>query len=261
MNFKCLLVGLLGTVSFECLSQSIYSALQHDRGVDLRAEPIVEKLIIKTTFINKETSYSKKDIIQVNSKHKIISESRFDRNGKLESRLTKTYDATQQQSLTREFERWHHIMGYQYEVAHYSYDDNGFLINVEDKNQNNITFRTTSITNNENGDPIELTVRNSNAGQFGKEIATYDYENNKALTHVLDYTGEVISESSMTIDFSVQTNGNIYNRFGDLIKSNNYEYEYKYDKRNNWTKKTIFKIVDGERTHYQSITRKVKYLK
>ena len=150
-------------------------------------------------------------------------------------------------------------MGYSVKTAHYNYDEYGYLIKIENKNQDDILYQETRITNNENGDPIELIVTTANSDQIGKEVATYDYPNNRALTRVLDNNGEVISESSITIDFSVQMNNNTYNEYGDLIKSNKYEYEYKYDKLNNWTKKTIFKIVDGKRTRYQSIARKIKY--
>lgn len=261
MNLKVILSALFVIVSFECLTQNIYSALQHDKGLDLRTEPKVEELIVNTTFINKESTYTKKDVVLVNSKHKIISETRFDKNGELESRLTKTFDSTELRSLTRKLERWHPVMGHSFNTAHYNYDENGHLIKIQDKNQDDILYQETTITNNENGDPIELVVRTSNSDQYGKEIATYDYLNNKAVTKVLGNNGEIISESSITIDFSVQMNDNIYNEFGDLIKSSKYEYEYKYDKHNNWTKKNIFKKVDGKRTRYQSLTRKIKYLK
>ncbi len=261
MNLKVILSALLVIVSFEGLTQNIYSALQHDRGVDLRTEPKVEELIVKTTFINKESTYTKKDVILVNSKHKIISETRFDKNGELESRLTKTFDSSDLRSLTRKLERWHPVLGYSFKTAYYTYDENGHLTKVQDKDQDDILYQETTITNNENGDPIELVVRTSNSDQYGKEVAIYDYPNNRVITKVLGNNGAVISESSITIDFSVQMNDNTYNEFGDLIKSSKHEYEYKYDKHNNWTKKVIFKMVDGKRTRYQSITRKIKYLK
>jgi hypothetical protein len=261
MKIKHILTFLISIISLQASAQSIYSVLQHDRGIDLRNEPLVREVTVRTTFYNGESTNTKKDIILVNSKHKTLSETRFNIEGQLESRLTKKFDSTETRSLTRKFERWHPLMGYSFETAHYSYDKSGYLIKIQDKNQVDTVFQETTITNNTKGAPIELKVSIYNSEQLGIEIASYDYPNNRAVTKVISNTGAIISESSITIDFSVQMKNNIYNEFGDLIKSANSEYEYKYDKQSNWIRKTIYKIIDGKRTKYQIIKRKIKYSK
>jgi signal peptidase I len=77
-----------------------------------------------------------------------------------------------------------------------------------------------------------------------------------------DDNGKIISESKHKIDFSIKDlDGSEYDENGNLIKSKNYEYEYKYDKNLNWKKKVIYKVVNGKRKKYQVLTRKIKYEK
>ncbi|MDH5380823.1 MAG: hypothetical protein OEW75_08225 [Cyclobacteriaceae bacterium] len=261
MKHKIRFLFLIFLISIQCLGQNIYSALRHDSGLDLRDEPRVIKIVQKTIFINDESTTTKKDLILVNSKHKTLTEERYNENGKLKKKLTFEFDSTGLNSLWRKVERWHQIMGYSSETAYYFYDTNGFFIRIQDKNQNGIIFRETQITNNKNGDPIELIVKEGDGVQFGKEIAEYDYPNNTVITRVIDNDGNVISESSGTKDLSIKSETNKYNQYGDLVKSSNYEYEYKYDKYSNWVKRIIYKIEGDKKNNYQIITRKIKYLK
>ncbi|MGO4913828.1 hypothetical protein [Leeuwenhoekiella sp. W20_SRS_FM14] len=262
MNIRTTFIILLTLVCFESFSQSIFSALRHDDAIDLRTDSKVKELTKTTVFYNKSGTETKKDIIVVNKLNKITSELRYDKNGKLETRLSRTFDSTGIRSLQRKIERWHPVIGYSSETATYEYDENGFMIKITDRNQNNQIIRETFLKNNENGHPIELKLYAGNSNSYGTEITEYDYPNNLAITKVLDDNGKIISESKHKIDFSIKDLDNSeYDENGNLIKSKNYEYEYKYDKNLNWKKKVIYKVESGKRKKYQVLTRKIKYEK
>jgi YD repeat-containing protein len=260
MNIRTTFIILLTLVYFESFSQSIFSALRHDDAIDLRTDSKVKEITKTTIFYNKSGTETKKDIIVVNQQNKITSELRYGENGKLETRLSRTFDSTGIRSLQRKIERWHPVIGYTSEIATYEYDENGFMIKITDRNQNNQIIRETFLKNNEKGHPIELKLNTGNSNSYGIEVAEYDYSNNMAFTKVLDDNGKTLSESKHKIDFSIKDLDNSeYDENGNLIKSKNYEYEYKYDKKLNWKKKTIYKIENGKRKKHQVLTRKIKY--
>jgi len=262
MNIRTTIIILLTFVSLESFSQSIFSALRHDDAIDLRTDSKVKELTKTTTFFNKSGTETKKDIIVVNHKNKITSELRYGENGKLETRLSRSFDSTGTRSLQRKIERWHPVIGYSSEIATYEYDENGFMIKITDRNKNNQIIRETFLKNNENGHPIELKLNTGNSNSYGTEIAEYDYPNNQAITKVLDDNGKVISESKHKIDFSIKGSDNSeYDENGNLLKSGKYEYEYKYDKKLNWKKKIMYKTENGKKRKYQVLTRKIKYAK
>ncbi len=262
MNIRKVILIILTFVCFESFSQSIFSALRHDDAIDLRTDSRVKEITKTTVFYNKSGTETKKDIIVVNHLNKITSELRYNKNGKLETRLSRTFDSSGIRSLQRKIERWHPVMGYSSETATYEYDENGFMIKITDRNQNNRVIRETYLKNNEKGHPTELKLSTGNSKSYGIEVAEYDYENNKVITKVLDDYGKVLSESKLKIDLTIKDLQNSeYNENGNLIKSKNYEYEYKYDNNRNWKKKTIYKIENGKRKKYQVLTRKIKYKK
>ena len=262
MNIRTTFIILLTFVCFESFSQSIFSALRHDNAIDLRTDSKVKELTKTTIFYNKSGTETKKDIIVVNKLNKITSELRYGENGKLETRLSRTFDSTGIRSLQRKIERWHSVIGYSAKTATYEYDENGFMVKITDRNKNNQIIRETFLKNNENGHPIELKLNTGNSISYGTEVAEYDYPNNKAITKVLDDNGKIISESKHKIDFSIKDLDNSeYDENGNLLKSGKYEYEYKYDKKLNWKKKIMYKTENGKRRKYQVLTRKIKYEK
>jgi hypothetical protein len=262
MNIRNTILLLLVFVCFESFSQNIFSALRHDNVIDLKSDSKVTKLIKTTTFYNKNGTQTKKDIIVLNHQNRITSELRYGENGKLETRLSTVFDSTGTRSLKRKIERWHPVIGYSTETATYEYDENGFMTKIVDLNKNNQLIRETFLKNNIKGHPVELKLYTGNSNSYGIEIAEYDYQNNQAITKVLDDYGKVISESKIKIDFSIKDLDNSeYDENRNLLKSKNYECEYKYDKKLNWTKKIIYKIENGKRRKYQVLTRKIKYLK
>lgn len=262
MNIKIIITSIVAFICLESYSQNIYSALHHDRPIDLREDSNVSQIISTNTFYNPNGIEIHKEVSIINENRRLLSELRYDDTGKLEARLTFKYNSTKLKSLSRKFERWNTFSGYTSKITTYEYDDKGFLIKINDRNKNNVLFRQTFLKNNKNGHPIELKLEEINFDFSGKEIAEYDYFNNIVKTKVIDGSGKVIASNKSQIDFSFNKYPNSeYNEMGDLIKSTNYEYEYKYDKHSNWTKKTIYKIVNGKREKNRVFKRKIKYRK
>jgi len=260
MNIKIIITVLLILICFESHSQNIYSALQHDRPIDLRENSNVSQINSTNKFYNSTGIEIHKEVSIINEKRRLVSELRYDETGKLIAKLSFKYDSTQTKSISSKFERWNKFTGYTSETSTYDYDEKGFLIKVSDRNKNNVLIRETFLTNNENGHPIELKLKEIDFNFSGKEIAEYDYINNSADTKVVDENGKVISTNKSKIDFSINKYPNSeYNELRDLVKSDNYEHEYKYDKHSNWTKQTIYKIVNGKRKKNRVFKRKIKY--
>ena len=105
-------------------------------------------------------------------------------------------------------------------------------------------------------------MKELNSNFTGVEIAQYDYDKNVAKICVLDHNGKTLSTSNMRFNFDERKFKDlIYNDRGDLVKSVGKEYEYKYDKFDNWIKKTWYEYKNGKKRKYQVSTRKIKYKK
>lgn len=242
-------------------SQNIYSALHHDRKADLREDSKVRQISSSKFFYNPSGIEKEKEISILNSNQQIISQTRIDSDGEVSARLIFFFDSTGTKCLKRSFENWHPYLGRTLEVAFYEYDSLDHLTRVTEMNENNQMIGETLLKNNERGDPIECKVSVNGSFAKGKEIAEYFYKKNLVLTKVIDEFGIVISSDSGQIDYSVKRyKNNVYNDFGDLIKSERYEYEYSYDDQNNWTKKTIYKLINGKRKRNRIFKRKIEYL-
>ena len=251
-------LALITTLS----SQNIYSALHHDRKFDLRDSIIVEKVVTTGTFYNSNGKEKKKDVTFLNESHQILAETRFDSDGIKTTRLSIEYDSMGIHSQRRKIERWQEYVGYSSEIASYEYDSSNCLVKITDKNMNKEIIRETILDNNQYCHPLKLKLVIANSESMGVEIANYDYDKNLVKSEVIDDKGNVLSTKMGQIDFSVDTYlNNVYNTYGDLIKSENYEYEYKYDKFNNWTKQTIYKFIDGKREKNRVFSRKITYKK
>lgn len=251
---------LLVLIAFNCSAQSIASALSHDRNYDIREKPIVSKITSYTTYFRKNETEKKSTISVFNDQNKLSSELRYDEQGKLIARLTFKYDSILTRSISSKFETWNRVFGYSQEITDYIYDENNFLIKIINKNSNNQVFRTTTLENNERGNPEKLILKSKKSDFIGIETAIYDYKKNVVEISVLDNYGNPVSTNEMRINFSERKFDDlIYNEYGDLIKSENKEYAYKYDKNNNWIKKTNYEYNNGKKQKYQSIIRKIKY--
>ena len=259
MKFKITL--LLFFVFNSIYSQSIYSVLQIDSDLELRENIFVSEITTEIIFYNHDNIERRKKITSLNYKNKLISELRYDSEDKLKERLTILYDSTGEKSSLSKFERWHDIIGYSAETSFYEYDENGFLVKDIDKNQNNKVISETSIVNNERGHPIELKIKMDGNVDYGIEIAEYDYSNNSVIMKVIDANGNLIATTKSKIDFSIKDENEVVNEFGDIIKSKDFEFEYKYDKKRNWTTQIRYKIIGGKRIKNAEFRRKIKYRK
>lgn len=261
MKIISILLFVLLSIVNNIYSQSIYSALHLDSDLDLRKDILVSQISTEITFYNQNNIERKREITSLNSKFKIVSELRYDSDGNLKERLTRMHDSTETKSTSSKIERWHPIIGYSSETAFYEYDHKGFLIKIATRNQDNKIIRETHIINNEKGNPIELKLKTDSNVHFGNEIAEYDYLKNSVTTKVLDKNGKSISTNKAKIDFTKKDENEIVNEYGEIIKSKDYEFEYKYDKNGNWIAQVRYKIVNGKRIKNAEFKRKIKYRK
>lgn len=244
---------------YSVFSQNIFSAVHHDRKPSLRTSPNVYKIERTNTFYNSSGKEVTKEISFLNDHMKIQSENRYNQEGNLTARLTFIYDSVSDKNIGRKFERWHPLIGYSSESAEYVYDENNHLIKVIDRDMHHNIFRETFILNNEKGDPVELKVIEENRIISAIEKAVYNYENNEVTVIVIDGDGNVLSSNTTAISFEEKRLGNEYNEFGDLIKTENSEIEYRYDKHNNWTKQIIYNTKNGKRKKNSIFTRTLFY--
>jgi len=255
-------VLLVLTSSFQVYSQSIFSILARTRDrLELKKEYKVKEVTKKTTFFTGNGITIEKSIFTLNELHKPTLEVRYNQDGKLKTRLSTVFDSAGVRSLKRKIEHWHPVIGYRSEMAVYEYDQSGFLIKIIDYNGSGVLERETLIKNNDKGSPIELKLYTKNATFYGTELAKYNYENNSVKVKCLNSWGNLTSEKEHKIDFSVKDySKNTYDENGNIVKSENYQYKYKYDKKLNWVKKWVYRVVDGKRKKYQVITREIEYI-
>jgi hypothetical protein len=258
-----LLMWLLSASSI--LGQSIYTALHLNRPESVRissGRAIIE-ISEENLFINSLGQEIKKTKKVLNRNFCVLLEERFDDQGKRTERLTRKFDSLEQRTTSRKFERWNNILGYSVEIASYEYDSSGYLIKMTDKTSMGQIIQQAFLTNNNRGHPLKLELYDGNGNLYGTEEATYNYLTNKALTEVKNRNGIVISSDSTTIDFlkskDIPRQGFIFNEYGDMVSSEKYAYEYKYDDFGNWKVKMIFKIVNGKKKKDRVFKRKIKY--
>lgn len=258
-HFKLLLYLCL-TV---CQAQNVGTALHLNKPEDLRSGFPVSEITTEITFYNSSGSIEKKKEVSIlNAQHRVVSEQRFDENGVLTARLTWQFDSTGTKSLGRKLERWHKLMGYSSETSSHEYDANGYVTKTTAKNQQQQVIMVTHIKNDERGNAIEVITTDSQGKAYGMERAEYDYPNNKFVSRVYNQNGQFVSESTGKITNEEANDPTIVkNEKGDVIKTSDYEYEYRYDKKGNWTFKIIYKIKNGKKVKQSEFKRNINYLK
>ncbi|MFL5742930.1 MAG: hypothetical protein ACJ75B_22110 [Flavisolibacter sp.] len=185
----------------------------------------------------------------------LFTEERFDESGTLKARLTYTNDTANKLKLTRTFERWTQL-GYSKETAFYTYDSNHHLIGITDKDSNGNVIRQTDLILDEKGYPIQLALFNGNGDSFGKEIASYLYDRNTAVTSVVANDQRILSTDTIKISFINASmfpgNKETYNSNGDLTNwarrnlngsETIFEEEYLYDSFGNCIENSIYKVT------------------
>lgn len=240
-------------------SQSTLTSLNLGRK-NFHSTKSVSQTITNTTFYNSNNTTEKtKEITSYNTQNNVVTEFRYDREDNLKQRLTRSYDSTGVRCIGRKFENWHRYLGHTIEITYYNYDSRGYLVNASDKDQNGNIFRHTDFINDENGNPIEIINFNGNE-IIGKEKNEYNYDKNEVIIKYFNKNDQLISSQTSNIDFTKSNPGDIVNEYGDIMKSANYEMEFKYDKFGNWIKKKYSTIFNGKIVKKSETTRTIKYL-
>lgn len=244
-----LLVFTAGVVK----GQNIYSALQLNEATEYKAKR--PKQIAETkTFYGLESQKIEKSVKVFDAAGMLLTEERFDENGKRTARLTHKNDTVNRLCLERSFERWGST-GNAKETTIYTYDASHFLIRVTDQDANGATMLISKITNDEKGHPVELSLEDGNGTPIGKETATYFYDRNSVITRVLDNEGNKVSTDTLKISFKDArlhpAEGSVYNEQGDMVKWTSkqangaldvFETDYVYDASGNCIDETIYKV-------------------
>lgn len=244
----------LTSISRFANSQNIYTALQLNQDEEYKTRK-PKKIIETNIFYNKSSIQTDKNIKTFDEAGMLLVEERYDESGNLKERLTYINDTTNKLKLARIFERWNQFV-ISKETAFYNYDTNHFLIRMTDKDANGNTLFISNIVCNYKGHPTQLSLFDGNGNSFGKEIAEYLYEANKAVTSVVSNDGKILSSDTIKISFKTAslfpTDKEIYNANGDLLSwtSKNfkgeetiYEAEYTYDNFGNCIESRIYKVT------------------
>lgn len=192
----------------------------------------------------------------------LLSEERFDENGKLKARLNYINDTVHRLILSDTFERWSQFGQFK-EITFFTYDANDFLKQISTQDENGVTLRLAEMKNDEKGNPVELLLSDGNGNSFGKEKAEYLYEKNKVITTVISKEGKILSTDTSKISYKnarlFPGTDESFNDIGDIVywtsktisgKELIYEEEYFYDHFGNWTENRIYKTTvkpNGER--------------
>ncbi|MCS3737571.1 hypothetical protein [Mucilaginibacter dorajii] len=253
--FSYLLMISLLLMSGAARSQSIFTALHLNEEREYKtAKP--RKIIETNTFYNSKGKEVKKAVKTFDSAGMLLTEERFDEDNQLTSRSTYTNDTVNRLVLENSYEDWTKITGTTKETIEYIYDSNNFLVRVLDKNKLGNVYEKFEIINNEHGDPIDLAGYRFNNALFGRESATYLYNQNKAIVSVSKADGTVLSTDTMLIKFKkalqFPTPDMAFNEQGDMInwttKNFNgtqtfYTAKFDYDNKGNCTNETIYKVT------------------
>jgi hypothetical protein len=181
---------------FRCgYSQTIYSErrVNMDREYKTkRPRRIVENIV----FHNADEKETTKNVMSFDDAGMLILEERFDGSGTRTARFFYTNDTINRLKLSRSYERWepYHFVK---ETTIYGYNGSKNLISITSKDDNGNVLRFSELTNNENGDPVLLVSYDEAGRPFGKETATYIYDQNKVVTSVISNSGRVLSSDTL----------------------------------------------------------------
>jgi hypothetical protein len=270
-RFNFLLTVSLLLMCSAARAQSIFSALHLNEEREYKtAKP--QKIIETNTFYNSKGNEVKKAVKTFDNAGMLLTEERFDEEGQLTSRSTYINDTINRLVLANNYEGWTKIPGPTRETKEYIYDNNHFLVRILDKNEMGNIYEKFEIINNEHGDPIDLAGYRFNNALFGRESATYLYDQNKAIVSVAKADGTVLSTDTMLIKFKkalqFPTPDMVFNDRGDMINWTNKNFngtqtfftaKFVYDSKGNCTDETIYKItIKANGKQKQEINRNFK---
>lgn len=282
MKQLLLLIMLLSL--FDTKAQTISSLLQLNAPEPIqngRAKKIVETCYTISSAKAKIVAQSKvlalgtreiKTLRSLNKDNQVLVEKVYV-NGELLN--TKSYQYDDSTGLKTEQEVKKENVQY-YERSSYVYNAENHCIEIKTHDhQGNLIYRT-AFQNNEAGLPIELKTYNWNGARLGGiEYAEYFPEENQYTSIMVNLNDDTLNRFTRRINLSEShlnpKEGEVYNAQNDLIKESCGEncyrvYEYEYDERGNWIKKTSSTIKTnerGEETRFQFevCERKIKYWK
>ncbi|HEX6914831.1 MAG TPA: hypothetical protein VF145_06300 [Chitinophagaceae bacterium] len=180
----------------------------------------------------------------------VIMEDRYDNEGNVAAKLSYRNDTLRRLILSSSFERLY-SWGATLEESTYSYDQNNCLVSMVTRDINGSVLLHLTFTCNEKGYPAEMTPVNVQGMSYGKETATYDYENNRVYTSFISTKGKVLSSDTGFISLTKRTDSLNLDKHGKVIKSFRrlqdgttveYEYEYSYDKYGNCLEERAYVI-------------------
>ena len=251
---KTYLLFLLLFFSF-ANSQSILSALNYNKKYDVKQSKSIDKIVSTLIFYSSSSIQEFSEIIYLNSNFRVLKEERFSAEGELKYSTEIKYK-NDSMKIGRNTTTKIPLLGNQIEYVTYDLDSDNFLINIIKKNKRNQIFETVHLKNDEFGNPIFLKL---NDGAFGYEKANYDYENNQVTVFYYNSKDELITSSTAKLDYSKLKNDDEYNEKGDLVKSSNTLFEYKYDKYGNWIKQIQYNVRGINKIKESVFTRKIHY--
>ena len=138
----------------------------------------------------------------------------------------------------------------------YFYDHNNYLTRKEKYDNKKQLIEVVHLDNDDYGNPIKLVLNN---GEYGYELARYNYSENKLISSVYNSAGKLLSENSSKINFKLKDSNYQYDEYGNSIFDGKYFFVYKYDKLNNWVKKTRYLLLNNSKVKNAEFIRKIYY--
>lgn len=237
-------------------AQNIYSALHINDAYEISQKKPIKKIESKTIFYNTNSTEKRKEITYLNHKFRVTKEERYNEDDELIFKTEVDYkaDTLEIKNITT---RKIPLLGYEITTTYNIYDHHDFLTRTEKYNTKNQLIEIVSLENDDRGKPTLLVINN---GEYGYEKATYDYKNNTYSSYVYNSKNELVSSSLYnTLDYQRPTNDNTFNEYGDMISSQMFYFEYKYDKFGNWIKQTRYKKVGDKKILNAEFSRKIVY--
>ncbi|MEO5777295.1 MAG: hypothetical protein ABIQ27_10330 [Flavobacterium sp.] len=247
MKLTLITTFLFLQLTHSTFSQDINSILNHELKADVRSDSAIDNItIINKLFDDPQTKASTK-IVVLNSNLMETTLLEYDDNFKMISRYSTQYDASGKRSIVSKFENFSTETGYSSRMEYYGYNDKGNLATITCKNRTDKALKNVDIIYNQEGHPIELLITTT----FNNDVPTSNTENSphRQITEKIQIPSAKLNDSSLVK----------YNDLGDLVKDGEIEFEYKYDRKSNWIKKTKYIVSNGKKSKLAEVLRTIKY--
>ena len=254
-----------------CFGQTISKFLVNDYKIN---DTTIAEIIETKTYIEPSKTSTYEKTYFYNNKGFLILKVGLDTEGKLSSRISCNYNERGDLILLKE-EFWNQSIGYSATTTNFIFDSLEFkAINILGTNGE---VQSYSQVRCEYRNPISIYSYDKDSLLIGYEIAKYDLTRNKVIITVFNSLGNQFGKPiELNINLSNQKDfkldGAVYNNFGEIIQEIKhkcyscddlvtYEYEFKYDKHNNWIKKVTYLKAGSGSNKTEITTRKIKYKK